>query len=183
LAEDQTTQGDTTEEEPKATADTSQGDGLEREDSGTTPGDASREEPGQPADASEGDTLSQEDLEALIKGTETAAEETTAPAESDAVRLPQLTPGPTGEGVGNIEMLNDVRVNVKIELGRARMRVEDIVHLSKGSLVELDKLAGDPVDVLVNDQLVAKGEITIINDNFCVRVLRIVTPKERLERM
>ena len=76
--------------------------------------------------------------------------------------------------VSSIELLRDVDLNVKIELGRARMLVEDVLKLSEGSVVELDKLAGDPVDVFVNDRLVARGEVLVLNDNFCVRVNEIL---------
>jgi flagellar motor switch protein FliN/FliY len=76
--------------------------------------------------------------------------------------------------VSSIDLLRDVELNVKIELGRSRMLVEDVLKLSEGSVVELDKLAGDPVDVFVNDRLVARGEVLVLNDNFCVRVNEIV---------
>lgn len=76
--------------------------------------------------------------------------------------------------VSSIDLLRDVELNVKIELGRARMFVEDVLKLSEGSVVELDKLAGDPVDLFVNDRLVARGEVLVLNDNFCVRVNEIV---------
>lgn len=74
----------------------------------------------------------------------------------------------------SIDLLRDVELNVKIELGRSRMLVEDVLKLSEGSVVELDKLAGDPVDVFVNERLVARGEVLVLNDNFCVRVNEIV---------
>jgi flagellar motor switch protein FliN/FliY len=77
-----------------------------------------------------------------------------------------------------IELLKDVDLNVKIELGRTKMLIEDVLKLGEGSVVELDKLAGDPVDVFVNDQLVARGEVLVLNDNFCVRVNEIVTTVE-----
>jgi flagellar motor switch protein FliN/FliY len=84
-----------------------------------------------------------------------------------------------GKGGGPIEMLKDVDLNVKIELGRTRMLIEDVLRLAEGSVVELDKLAGDPVDVYVNDQLVARGEVLVLNDNFCVRINEIVTSEEK----
>jgi flagellar motor switch protein FliN/FliY len=65
---------------------------------------------------------------------------------------------------------------VKIELGRTRMLVEDVLRLGEGSVVELDKLAGDPVDVYVNDRRVARGEVLVLNDNFCVRINEILAP-------
>src|SRR5580658_3302880 len=76
--------------------------------------------------------------------------------------------------VSSIDLLRDVELNVKIELGRSRMLVEDVLKLAEGSVVELDKLAGDPVDVFVNERLVARGEVLVLNDNFCVRVNEIV---------
>jgi len=76
--------------------------------------------------------------------------------------------------VSSIDLLRDVELNVKIELGRSRMLVEDVLKLGEGSVVELDKLAGDPVDVFVNNRLVARGEVLVLNDNFCVRVNEIV---------
>ena len=68
-----------------------------------------------------------------------------------------------------------INLNVKIELGRTRMLVEDVLRLGEGSVVELDKLAGDPVDVYVNDRHVARGEVLVLNDNFCVRINEIVS--------
>ena len=76
--------------------------------------------------------------------------------------------------VSSIDLLRDVELTVKIELGRSRMLVEDVLKLGEGSVVELDKLAGDPVDVFVNNRLVARGEVLVLNDNFCVRVNEIV---------
>ncbi|NIA20602.1 MAG: flagellar motor switch protein FliN [Anaerolineaceae bacterium] len=86
--------------------------------------------------------------------------------------------GPASAASGaatSIDLLRDVTLNVKIELGRSRMYIEDILKLGEGSIVELEKLAGDPVDVFVNDRLVARGEVLVLNDNFCVRIGEIVT--------
>ena len=83
-----------------------------------------------------------------------------------------------GEPASPIEMIGDVNLNVRIELGRSKMAVQDILKLKQGSVVTLDKLAGDFVDVLVNDRLVARGEVLILNDNFCVRIAEIVTGEE-----
>lgn len=84
-----------------------------------------------------------------------------------------------GPGAGNgapagLDLLADVSLNVKIELGRTRMFVEDVLRLNSGAVVELDKLAGDPVDIYVNDRRVARGEVLVVNDNFCVRVSEII---------
>ncbi|UYV13079.1 MAG: flagellar motor switch protein FliN [Phycisphaera sp.] len=73
-----------------------------------------------------------------------------------------------------LDMLADVQLDVRIELGRTRMLVEDVLRLNSGAVVELDKLAGDPLDVYVNDRLVARGEVLVLNDNFCIRVNEII---------
>ncbi len=73
-----------------------------------------------------------------------------------------------------LEMLSDVDLDVSIELGRTSMLVEDVLKLRDGSVVELDKLAGDPVDVFVNGRKVARGEVLVLNDNFCIRVSEVV---------
>lgn len=88
--------------------------------------------------------------------------------------LPDFS-GMVAEALENsIELIKDVDLNVKIELGRTEMTVNEILKLNEGAVVELDKLAGDPVDVLVNEQLVARGEVLVLNDNFCVRINEII---------
>lgn len=74
-----------------------------------------------------------------------------------------------------VTMLGDVNLRVKVQLGQTRMLVEDVLKLGEGSVVELDKLAGDPVDILVNDRLIARGEVLVLNDNFCVRVSEVLS--------
>jgi flagellar motor switch protein FliN/FliY len=94
--------------------------------------------------------------------------------ETAAINLPNFSQVMRDAQVSSIDLLRDVDLNVKIELGRSRMQVEDVLKLSEGSVVELDKLAGDPVDVFVNDRLVARGEVLVLNDNFCVRINEIM---------
>lgn len=99
-----------------------------------------------------------------------------APTQGDA--HPFMSPelgGDLGAGLKNaIDMLSDVHMDVRIELGRTNMYVEDVLRLNEGAVVELDKLAGDPVDVFVNDRRVAKGEVLVLNDMFCVRINEVV---------
>lgn len=96
------------------------------------------------------------------------------PSDTAGFQLPNLNQVLRDAQASSIDLLRDVELNVKIELGRSRMLVEDVLKLAEGSVVELDKLAGDPVDVFVNDRLVARGEVLVLNDNFCVRVNEIV---------
>ncbi|MES1227142.1 MAG: flagellar motor switch protein FliN [Armatimonadota bacterium] len=80
----------------------------------------------------------------------------------------------------SLELLLDIPLDITVELGRLRMVVRDVVELGSGSIIELDKAAGEPVDVLVNGRLVARGEVVVIEDNFGVRITEILTPSERL---
>ncbi len=106
--------------------------------------------------------LSQEDIDALLGGAEAEAAEELAPSTEEKRR--------------NIDLLMDVPLKVRIELGRRKLSVKDILALGEGSVVELDKLAGEPVDILVNDRIVARGELLVMDDNFCVRVTEILRP-------
>ena len=117
--------------------------------------------------------VSQADVDALFSGGGDLAAQAPAPA-TQGFALPDFASSGPGPHASGIDLLNDVDLDVKIELGRSRMYVDDILRLAEGSIVELDKLAGDPVDVLVNERLVARGEILVLNDNFCVRVHQIV---------
>lgn len=92
------------------------------------------------------------------------------------LQLPVFDAAAVSKQTRTIELLSDVNLNVKIELGRTRLLVEDVLKLAEGAVVELDKLAGDPVDVYVNDRHVARGEVLVLNDNFCVRINEILTP-------
>lgn len=103
-------------------------------------------------------------------------------AEPAPVELPAFDRADLPTEARGIDLLGDVSLNVKIELGRTRMLVEDVLRLSAGAVVELDKLAGDPVDVYVNDRPVARGEVLVLNDNFCVRINEILTDSLDEER-
>ena len=78
--------------------------------------------------------------------------------------------------VADLGNLKDVELNLRIELGRTELLIEEVLKLREGSVVALDKLAGDPVDILVNGRLIARGEVLVLNDNFCVRVAEILAP-------
>lgn len=88
--------------------------------------------------------------------------------------MPNLGDSKESTSVKGMDLLSDVTLQVRIELGRTRMLVEDVLRLGEGAVVELEKLAGDPVDVYVNERHVARGEILVLNDNFCVRISEIV---------
>lgn len=99
-------------------------------------------------------------------------------SDGDTTWMPEARPRNNDGTPTGIELLGDVDLDVTIELGRTEMLVEDVLRLATGSVVELDKLAGDPVDVYVNGRLVARGEVLVLNDNFCIRINEIVANLE-----
>ncbi|MBS4207614.1 flagellar motor switch phosphatase FliY [Bacillus sp. FJAT-50079] len=95
----------------------------------------------------------------------------------------EFTETPTTPEIKNLDMLLDIPLQVTVELGRTNRSVKDILELGSGSIIELDKLAGEPVDILVNNRLIAQGEVVVIDENFGVRVTDIVSQKDRLKRL
>lgn len=83
----------------------------------------------------------------------------------------------------NLDLLMDIPLNVSVELGRTRKSIKEILELNTGSIIELDKLAGEPVDILINNQLIAKGEVVVIDENFGVRVTDILNKSDRLKKL
>jgi flagellar motor switch protein FliN/FliY len=83
----------------------------------------------------------------------------------------------------NIQMLLDINLNVTIELGRTRLSIRKILELGPGSIIELDRLAGEPVDLLVNDKVVAKGEVVVVDEYFGIRIISLVSPEERIKQL
>jgi flagellar motor switch protein FliN/FliY len=82
-----------------------------------------------------------------------------------------------------LELLLDVPLEVTVEIGRSRMSIQDLLALGPGSVIELDRLAGEPLDILINDRLIAKGEAVVINDKFGIRITDIVSRSERIARL
>jgi flagellar motor switch protein FliN/FliY len=105
------------------------------------------------------------------------------PANVQSVQFPNLMPHPTPQEQGNIGLIMDVSMEMTVELGRTRKLIKEILGFGEGTIIELDKLAGEPVDILVNHKLIAKGEVVVIDENFGVRVTEIVSPMERMNDM
>lgn len=100
------------------------------------------------------------------------------PVQFAPLRAQEKTPAPS-----NIDFLIDVPMQVTVELGRTQMLLKDILEISVGSIIQLDKLAGEPVDLLVNGKLIAKGGVVVIDENFGIRITEIVSPTERLSKL
>ena len=88
-----------------------------------------------------------------------------------------------GNAMSDIQRVLDIPVQLSVELGRTRVPIKYILQLAQGSIVELDALAGEPMDVLVNGYLIAQGEVVVVNDKFGIRLTDVVTPSERLRRV
>ena len=127
--------------------------------------------------------ISQADIDALVAASgvpdgpvDDPLAATAAPAETQPFELADLgVSSPADIDAKRVTMLNDVNLRVKLQLGQTRMLVEEVLKLGEGSVVELDRLAGDPIDVLVNDRLVARGEVLVLNDSFCVRISEVLS--------
>src|SRR5438105_15278680 len=100
--------------------------------------------------------------------------------DTTAAPPPESAEEPTSR---RLELLLDVPLDITVELGRARMSIQDLLSLGPGSVIELDKIAGEPLDILVNDRLLARGEAVVVNDKFGVRITDIVSPSERIARL
>ena len=97
--------------------------------------------------------------------------------------FPKLSGGTAHSGQNDIDMILDIPVQLTVQLGRTRIPIKHILQLAQGSVIELDALAGEPMDVLVNGCLIAQGEVVVVNDKFGIRLTDIVTPSERLRRL
>ena len=92
-------------------------------------------------------------------------------------------PGAGAASGKDLNLILDIPVQLTVELGRTRIPIKNILHLAQGSVVELDAMAGEPMDVLVNGYLIAQGEVVVVNEKFGVRLTDIVTPSERMRRL
>ena len=111
----------------------------------------------------------------------------TAPQVVDSVQpadiFQKLVPGNAGETSQDLDLILDIPVTLTVELGRTKIPIKHILQLAQGSVIELDALAGEPMDVLVNGYLIAQGEVVVVNDKFGIRLTDIVTPSERMKRL
>jgi len=104
-----------------------------------------------------------------------------APAVQPARVFPELKAEALGNvAPGRLDMILDIPVHLSVELGRTKIAIRDLLQLAQGSVVELDALAGEPMDVLINGRLIAQGEVVVVNEKFGIRVTDIITPEERL---
>ena len=114
---------------------------------------------------------------------ETASQLQTPAEQASPVAFANFAPTDNNSTGNDINMILDIPVQLTVELGRTRIPIKHILQLAQGSVVELDALAGEPMDVLVNGYLIAQGEVVVVNDKFGIRLTDIVTPSERMRRL
>ncbi len=137
-----------------------------------------------PSNVEEG--IAANDIEFLIQQAEQAIQSIDNPPEGkdapqgaspqgvSVYRFAEFGGSPASTEAATVDLIREVELDLKIELGRTQMYLEDVLKLKKGAVVPLDKLAGDPVDIYVNGRLIARGEVLVLNDNFCVRVGELI---------
>jgi flagellar motor switch protein FliN/FliY len=103
--------------------------------------------------------------------------------DSPEPEISRVDAGKTSESPENIDFLLDVALTISVQVGTAKMLIKDLLQLGQGSVVELEKLAGEPMEILVNDKLIARGEVVMVNDKYGVRLTDIVSPVERVRSL
>ena len=128
---------------------------------------------------------SQDDVDALLNGT---AEEAPAEQPNDegfaAAPMVELSEGPSvGEGAADLDVIMDIPVKISMEVGSTDISIRNLLKLNQGSVIELDRLAGEPLDVLVNGTLIAHGEVVVVNEKFGIRMTDVISPSERIKKL
>ena len=108
----------------------------------------------------------------------------TSGAAARARAFPELVPEAGGQSAAaRLDMILDIPVQLTVELGRTKIAIRNLLQLAQGSVIELDRLAGEPMDVLVNGCLIAQGELVVVDDKFGIRLTEVIAPDERLRRL
>ncbi|KHK58005.1 flagellar motor switch protein FliN [Ralstonia sp. A12] len=129
--------------------------------------------------------MTMEEAMALEAAQRAASNPPAATPAADSVFKPLVvdSPSATGNSRNDIDMILDIPVQLTVELGRTKVPIKNLLQLAQGSVVELDALAGEPMDVLVNGYLIAQGEVVVVNEKFGIRLTDIITPSERIRKL
>ncbi len=103
--------------------------------------------------------------------------------ETRSVNLQELTPSKEGGAHPELEFILDIPLEISVEIGRTKMLIKDLLKLNQGAIIELEKFAGEPVEIFVNGKLMARGEVVVVNDRFGVRVTEIISAQDRIRRL
>ncbi|MDD2883468.1 MAG: flagellar motor switch protein FliN [Dechloromonas sp.] len=133
--------------------------------------------------ADDADQISEDDWAAAM-AEQTTEDDGAATTAQPANIFPSFGGGGNASGVMNeLDMILDIPVQITVELGRTKITIKNLLQLAHGSVVELDAMAGEPMDVLVNGTLIAQGEVVVVNDKFGIRLTDIITPSERMRKL
>jgi len=133
--------------------------------------------------------VSDDDWGAALQEQSTAANAASNSSESSAAQIfEQFSSGGAGPAAGesqrtDLDMILDIPVQLEVQLGRTKIAIKNLLQLAQGSVVELDGMAGEPMEVLVNGCLIAQGEVVVVNDKFGIRLTDVVTPSERIRKL
>ena len=114
---------------------------------------------------------------------EQAESEAAAAADTSQASFDELKDDSIGGADVNLDVVLDIPVNISMEIGRTKISIRNLLQLNQGSVVELDRLAGEPMDVLVNGTLIARGEVVVVNEKFGIRLTDIISPAERVKKL
>jgi flagellar motor switch protein FliN/FliY len=130
------------------------------------------------------DAISEDDWAAAMAEQAVADSKTAAPAAQPADIFPSFAGDPAKAGIMNeLDIILDIPVQLTVELGRTKITIKNLLQLAHGSVVELEAMAGEPMNVLVNGTLIAQGEVVVVNDKFGIRLTDIITPAERMRKL
>lgn len=100
-----------------------------------------------------------------------------------SIEIPKLNTKEAGEGGENLDLLLDIPLEITIELGRTKMLINDLLKLGQGAIIELPKEAGDTLEILANNRLIAKGDVVVVNKKYGIRLTEVISPVERVEKL
>ncbi len=104
-------------------------------------------------------------------------------AELKGISSPEESPADNSKELTNLDFILDIPLEVTVELGRARMMISELLQLGQGSVIELTKLAGEPLEIFVNQKLIARGEVVVVNEKFGIRMTDIISPVDRVKQL
>ncbi len=114
---------------------------------------------------------------------EALAEQQVNDGQAEKDPLSAISPSQPADPLQDINVIMDIPIQLTVELGRTRMTIKELLRLTQGSIVPLEGLAGEPLDILINHYLIAQGEVVVVNDKYGVRITDIITPSERMRRL
>ena len=155
------------------------------ENEGTSPEEQALADEWAAALAEAGDDAGQADIDALMAQGGGGAAAPAAPrmAMEEFGSAPKPGNGPVALEGPNLDVILDIPVSISMEVGSTEISIRNLLQLNHGSVVELDRLAGEPLDVLVNGTLIAHGEVVVVNEKFCIRLTDVISPSERIKKL